>query len=201
MQRKPLAGLLVFVIALVGLVPASVAQDEGGAEVSRDADLAPLIVPSRSRAAGGAAERYGDPGLDNLLQIPSGYLEPNGRTVAGAGESEWRRRFEKARKELTRAQKDLAKTKSELDKVAAGGGSSQWSVAPPGASNAGGPSTSPLSFRLRQELLRHREKLDSAERALKELRIEADLASVPVEWRGDNDTPIPRRLPESPYFN
>jgi hypothetical protein len=75
-------------------------------------------------------------------------------------------------------------------------------MAPPGATNTGnGSSTSPLSFRLRQELLRNREGLDSAERALKELRIEADLAGVPVDWRGDANVQIPRRIPESPYYN
>ena len=195
-MRKPFILCLLALVAVVGIVP-----DADSEEASSDADLQPLIVPSRPIPGAGGAGREGGPGLDDLLQIPSGYLEPQGRAVAGAGESEWRRRFAKARKELIRAQQDLAKTKGELDKVAEGGGSSQWSVAPPGASNGGGPSTSPLSFRLRQELLRHRERLDSAERALKELRIEADLASVPVEWRGDDNAPIPRRRPESPYFN
>ena len=74
-------------------------------------------------------------------------------------------------------------------------------MAPPGVSNAGGPTNSPLSFRLRQELLRKREDLEAAERSLRDLRIEADLVGVPVDWRGDRDVPLGKRLPDSPYYN
>jgi len=156
----------------------------------------PLGIPGVSTTSDAAAES-GD-GIDALLKLPSGYLEPTGRTVAGAGEEEWRRRFERAHKKLDRAVDELAQTKQELDAVAGTGGSSQWSVAPPGASSSGGPTGSPLSFKLRQDLLRNREQLDEAEKALKALRIEADLAGVPVGWRGDENRTIPRRIPEDP---
>ena len=60
-------------------------------------------------------------------------------------------------------------------------------MAPPGGGGSGGgPSASPLSFKLRQKLKEDRESLEEAERALRELRIEADLAGVPLDWRGDD---------------
>jgi len=102
--------------------------------------------------------------------------------VAGASEDEWRRRFSRAEKAIVDAQAELAETRRELDGLAESGGSSQWSVAPPGAAGAD-QSTSPLSFKLRQELQRNREALDAAEKALRELKIEADLAGVPADWR------------------
>lgn len=170
------------------------AAEEGEAEPGTS-------LPALSVLGKSAQGQEPGPGLDALLQIPSGYLAPEGRTVGGAGESEWRRRFAQAHEQLERAQTALAETKQALDRAADGGGSSQWAVAPPGASNAGGPTSSPLSFKLRQELLRQREALDAAERSLRDLRIEADLVGVPVDWRGDRDTPMPKRLPDSPYYN
>jgi hypothetical protein len=50
---------------------------------------------------------------------------------------------------------------------------------------------------LSQELARNREALDAAEKALRDLRIEADLAGVPAAWRGDAENPLPRRLPST----
>lgn len=147
--------------------------------------------PSTPQAAGGA------PGLDDLLRLPSGFeaKEP-GRPVAGASEEEWRRRFARAEKAIGEAQATLAETKQELDGLAGTGGSSQWSVAPPGASEQ--QSTSPLSFKLRQELARNREALDEAQRALRELKIEADLAGVPAEWRLVAGAPTAPPAPPAP---
>lgn len=135
------------------------------------------------RVPGGSRERTGDaPGLDDLLRLPSDFETRSAeRPVAGASEEEWRRRFTRAERSIAEARENLAATKRELDDAAETGGASQWSVAPPGSSAE--QSTSPLSFKLRQELQRNREALDAAEKALRELRIEADLAGVPAEWR------------------
>ena len=179
---------------LVLAAPPAAAQGGSGATEENEALSLPVRVGPRSSAS--AAE----PGLDALLQLPRGYLKQDGRAAAGAGESEWRRRFARAAKKLAEAREGLASTKRELDAAAGSGGSSQWSVAPPGASNSAGPSNSPLSFKLRQELERHREELDEAERGLRELRIEADLAGVPSQWRGDGNVPIPPRIQISPDF-
>jgi hypothetical protein len=180
---------------------AAIAESDSKAAAAGENEPPPISV-RRSDQARNARDGDGqDPGLDRLLQLPSGFLQPNARTVAGAGETEWERRFTVAQKGLESAVETLAMTKSELDSIADEGGSSQWAVAPPGSSAGSGPTNSPLSFKLRQDLLRHRDELDAAEKAVKELRIEADLAGVPVGWRsGDLNTPIPRRIPEDPRY-
>jgi hypothetical protein len=129
--------------------------------------------------------------LDSLLQLPSGFGSASTRVVAGAGESEWRRRFGKADRELLEARASLNDTKRELDEVAVDGGSSQWSVAPPGGGAGGGAGAgpSPLSFKLRQKLKDDRERIDAKKRALRGLRIEADLAGVPQSWRAVDPKP------------
>jgi hypothetical protein len=127
------------------------------------------------------------PDLDSLLQLPSGFITGNPRAVAGAGEGEWRRRFTKATDELAEARARLESIKTELDGVAETGGSTQWSIAPPGGGGGGGggstPTSSPLSFRLRQQLREERDTIESKEKAMRELRIQADLAGVPETWR------------------
>jgi hypothetical protein len=123
--------------------------------------------------------------IESLLRLPRGFVSMSPRAVAGASETEWRRRFKAAKTVLSAAKQTLEATKQELDGVALGGGASQWNVAPPGASNTGS-STSPLSFRLRQQLREMRERLATSEKAMRELRIEADLAGVPVSWRASD---------------
>ena len=127
------------------------------------------------------------PDLDRLLQLPSGFITGNPRAVAGASEGEWRRRFTKATDELAEARARLESIKTELDGVAETGGSTQWSIAPPGGGGGdSSPTSSPLSFKLRQQLRKERDVIDTKERALRELRIEADLAGVPETWRVAN---------------
>ena len=186
--------LVIGVVLGMGLPPlVSVAFAEDGG----DGPPPDLVVPS-GPAGGGAAS---GPGLDALLSVPKDYLQPKGRTIGGADEDEWRRRFAQAHRALQAAQLKLDETKGELDRAAGFSGSSQWSVAPPGAAGGGSnPTDSPLSFKLRQEIARNRETLEQAERALRDLRIEADLAGVPVDWRDDRKVPLGKRLPESPYF-
>ena len=54
-------------------------------------------------------------------------------------------------------------------------------MAAPGAgANA---ENSPLSYKLRQDIRRQREDVEQAERALTELRVEANLAGVPEDWQ------------------
>lgn len=121
------------------------------------------------------------PRLDALLHLPSGFVTTEPRVVAGAVESEWRRRFTKADRDLSEARTRLEDTKRELDGIASAGGSSQWSIAPPGGESS--PTTSPLSFKLRQQLRDDRERIAAGEKASRKLRIEADLAGVPQSWR------------------
>ena len=46
------------------------------------------------------------------------------------------------------------------------------------------PRDSPLDYQLTQTLRRNREELARAERQLQDLEVEANLASVPADWRG-----------------
>ena len=181
-----LLALLVFSVLVVGAAGAQAPNDERpDSEVPADDSLAVPPAPTRSAPSGAPG-----PGLDALLQLPSGYGVQSGPRVAGTTEAEWRRRFAKARQELALAEQQLAATKKELDEEAGSGGASQWAVAPPGASNsgggAGGPNNSPVSFRLRQALRDQREDVEQKKRALRDLGIEADLAGVPADWRGSS---------------
>jgi hypothetical protein len=150
-------------------------------------------TPTKTRDPGAAR---GEPGLDDLLKLPSDYMTKGTAAppVAGASEDEWKQRFTRAEKAIGEARESIAETRRELDGLAETGGASQWSVAPPGAAGGGqgqAGGASPLSFKLRQELVRNREALDTAEKALRELRIEADLAGVPAEWRVVAASPTP----------
>lgn len=186
-SRLPaLFGLLVFLLG-----PPGALAEPGGSAPGADAAPAPnegrdeaLSVPGRATGSTpGARVGSGDPGLDALLRLPSDFeTQRTSAPVAGASEDEWRRRFDRAEKAIGEAREALTRTREELDGLAESGGGSQWSVAPPGATG-GDQTTSPLSFKLRQEIQRNRESLDEAEKALRELRIEADLAGVPPEWR------------------
>jgi len=153
----------------------------------------PLVIPgvSTRRSPRGAD----GPGLDALLQLPTGFLDGESRAVAGADEGVWRSRFARAHRELEEARSALERTKQELDSAAEGGGSSTWSVAPPGGGGStGGPSSSPLSFKLRQQMKEDRERLEAADRAMRELKIEAELARVPANWRGNADSETKRSI-------
>ena len=95
------------------------------------------------------------------------------------GQAQWWSRFETARLDLRSARTALEKAQRELGEVATD--SSQWSVAAPGTTP--NPENTPLSYKLRQEIRRQRDVIERAERKLRALEIEADLAEVPAQWR------------------
>ena len=199
-KRRWLIGTALVFLTLSGCFGAapivraeeSNSAEEVGALPDRAAD-AELVVTGRPGPKTTGSSTSGRPGLDALLQLPSGYLG-NGRSrpVAGASEPEWRRRFRKAEEELAEAERALVSTRQELDGVAEEGGANQWAVAPPGGGgSSGGASAAPLSFKLRQALVRDRERVEGALKALRELRIEADLAGVPSTWRSESGSVQP----------
>ena len=73
---------------------------------------------------------------------------------------------------------ELAQIEEELD--SASESSSAWQVSAPGSDS---PETSPLSFRLRQQVKDQRAEILASERQLRALEVEADLAAVPPGWR------------------
>lgn len=115
--------------------------------------------------------------LNDLLGLPSGYA-PEVERRGGATQGQWRDRFVLVRDRIQESKRLLAKAEKELDSVSET--SSAWQVAAPGSSD---PQTSPLSLRLREEVRGHRESIEVAERELRALDVQADLASVPQEWR------------------
>jgi len=120
-----------------------------------------------------------DVALDRLLQLPTTLtFDPEKRQ--GTSEAEWRRRFRDRTGEVSAAETALAETRSELEEATGGSGGGQWQMAPPG-SNA--TENSPVSFKLREDIRRGKERVESAERDLRELQVEADLADVPESWR------------------
>ncbi len=172
----------IAILSFWGVVSAGAAQsaaEQSAGEAAAPVEPGPMHVPGNPTPRGSSA------GLDALLQLPSGYVGRPLRIVAGASEVEWKRRFLTGRESLSAARDALEATKLELDAVALQGGATQWSVAPPTGGAA--PTTSPLSFRLRSELKRNRLELESAEKALRKLQIEADLAGVPRSWRGESE--------------
>jgi hypothetical protein len=79
---------------------------------------------------------------------------------------------------LAGAKAALTKAQQELERTASDTG--QWAVSAPGSSD---PQNSPVSYKLRTEIRDQRENVQTYERALRQLEIEADLKEVPLDWR------------------
>ena len=115
--------------------------------------------------------------LDKLLKLPRSFdydIERRG----GATRSEWRVRFQDARAEVSKSKKALDKAMGKLEQAAAG--SDSWRFVPPGGDVT---AENQENIRIRQDVERKRQALASAEARLRDLEIEANLASVPPEWR------------------
>jgi hypothetical protein len=160
-----LAGNAVTGLLALALAGSAFAQDPG-AERAPDAGTPSGAAPSVD--------------LDRLLKLPDSYDAGAVAEKRGGGtQDEWRKRFDKARSDLTEAEQALQRTQTELESAASESGSYQMNA--PGVQN---PEASPVSFSLRQKLKENRSAVEDRKRALRQLEIEADLADVPVDWRG-----------------
>ncbi len=130
--------------------------------------------------------------LDRLLRLPSGTGQGTAiERRGGHTKAEWQARFREARAAEVEAREEVAKARAAIEKKAAAEGGGQWRMGAPGLGavdtraedNINNPSN-PLDYGLTQRLRRGREELARAERALQDLEVEANLASVPPEWRG-----------------
>ena len=155
-------------LALIALWQA----DEGRAE-------SPSVAADTAQEAAQALEVDESVDLDLLLRLPDSYTV-DGRRRGGAGRSEWRTRFFEARETLDAEKATLAKLHRKMEGMAGSGGS--WSAGAPGMSNPD-PQQSTLNYKLRQDLRRARVAVSQAEKELRALRVEADLAAVPESWR------------------
>lgn len=131
------------------------------------------------------AQEDGEPTvpLDQLLKIPSSVPAVEGQTARRGGntKSEWQSLYARAIGNVERAERQLEETRTALDERV--GESSSWQMAAPGI-GGGGPTDSPVDYKLSQDLRRHREELRASQRRLQELDVEANLAGVPAHWRG-----------------
>jgi len=116
--------------------------------------------------------------LEQLLILPDGdryTIERKGGLTRG----EWRVRFQEIEAALAEQRSELEVDEVKLGEMAST--SSAWKVSPiPGL---GSDADAPIDFQLRQEIRRHRAEIERLEKKLRSLRIQANLAGVPEEWR------------------
>ncbi len=129
----------------------------------------------------------GEVPLDQLLRLPaSSGRDSQIERRGGLTRVEWETRFRRARAERIDADTAIARTRAAIEQKAAKDGGGQWRMGAPGLGNleaAHDPRDSPLDYQLTQTLRRNRDELARADRQLQDLEVEANLASVPVEWR------------------
>lgn len=121
------------------------------------------------------------PGLDRLLRLPESSTYAT-EEKGGAGRSEWRQRFDTARKAVVDAEKALEESQTKLATTV--GEKSEWQFKPPGVPSSGSDEDSSSAYQLRDQVRRNRGEVDRARARLRELDVEANLAGVPPEWRG-----------------
>ena len=125
--------------------------------------------------------------LDRLLRIPSS--APTGRVEAekkgGRTRKQWLERYRTVQRDLEKAEENLAESRAVLEERM-GNETSSWKMAAPGIGDASSTSGDiPTDYRLTQQLRRDREELARSERAVQDLDVEANLAGIPEDWRGD----------------
>ena len=142
-----------------------------------------VAIEAKAEGAGGdepgvtsGSSKTPSVGIDRLLTLPksNSYREER---YGGLSRSEWIERFTQADSAVEKAKRELLETQDKLD--AAANQSSGWQVAPPGAPAGEGGTA---SFQLVQQVRRHREEVEVAERKRRELIVEANLAGVPEDW-------------------
>ena len=175
--------LLGVAVAALGLAAApGVAQPAPGSELGKPAaESGAPGRPSTPAAESGAPAEPGTPtvSLDRLLKLPDS-LDYSLPSRGGATRPEWRARFVDVREKLAGEREALEVARTELEKVA--GSTDAWQVGPPIPGVQGG-GDAPLDYQLREKIRRHREGVESLERDLRELEVEANLANVPEDWR------------------
>jgi hypothetical protein len=115
--------------------------------------------------------------LDKLLKLPAS-VEYDMEKRGGATRTEWKSRFKEASADLASAKKDLDAVVGKLEKAAEGADS--WRFVPPGGDVT---AENQENIRLRQDVTRKREEVARAEKRVRDLEVEGNLASVPDDWR------------------
>jgi hypothetical protein len=115
--------------------------------------------------------------LDQLLKLPTS-VEYDLERKGGATRTEWKGRYKAAQADVASAKKAYDSAMGKLEKAAVGADS--WRFVPPGGDVT---AENQDNVRIRQDVTKKRDELARAEKRLKDLDVEADLASVPPEWR------------------
>ena len=142
--------------------------------------LSSLVVPLVAAAAAGEETEPPPKSvtLDQLLTLPSALPVESGQR-GGLTRAEWSGRFAEAEAEVETAEADLDESLDRLSELV--GKTSNWKVGAPGV-QANSGDNSPVNYGLRQEIQQNREDVARAERKLRELSVEANLAGVPENW-------------------
>jgi hypothetical protein len=117
--------------------------------------------------------------LDRLLTLPARPLTESGQR-GGLTRGEWSGRFADAEAAVETAKAELDASLEKTAEVV--GKAGNWNVAAPGG-QAAANDDAPANYGLKQEVQRKREGVARAERALRDLGVEANLAGVPKEWQ------------------
>ena len=151
------------------VLPLAAAGDEAGKPVAEP--------PASPRASGGPPSLD----LDRLLRVPSGMPVARDDLRGGKGREAWARSFGDARDEVEQLEARILRNKQSLRDNASG----DWGFTPSG----GAAPSDPEVLRLRAELRRDRQSLETARTRLRDLEVEASLAGVPDAWRIPSEEP------------
>jgi len=139
---------------------------------SKDPDPdAPAPAPPPTAPAEGTPKKIG---LDVLLNPGAVAPQPTGKYYGGKDQKAWEDEFRRAREEVSDLEGKVEAGTKHL-RSAAGG---EWNYSP-----AGGEPTDPEVLKLRAQLRRDRQSLETSRQRLRDLDVEASLAGVPEEWR------------------
>lgn len=94
-------------------------------------------------------------------------------TYGGRDRAAWREAFQRETLEVADLESKVEVSQNRLRQTATG----DWNYSP-----AGGQATDPEVLKLRAQLRRDRQSLEASRQRLRDLRVEASLAGVPVEW-------------------
>jgi hypothetical protein len=117
--------------------------------------------------------------LDRLLDPRAGASASGERgpeRPGGKDRETWQRQFAEANAEVVQLR---SRVEESQRKMRAAAGDTAYSYSPAG----GGETYDPDVLKTRAQLQRDRQSLQTAERRLRDLKVEASLAGVPVEWQ------------------
>ncbi len=146
-----------------------------------------LALDARAAAPDPAAPDAGSPsqqeepslGLDSLLRPRSGFdvaaPQPSSELPGGRDREQWTEAFAEARAEVGDLEQRVSEGQEKMREASGG----DWGYTPVG----GGAPSDPEMLKLRAQLKRDRQSLETAQARLRDLEVEASLSGVPDSWR------------------